>query len=251
MSWPTTADAVITNARRDIGLGEYPNGSNHNKITAWYGIGNGAWCAMAVAYWFHQSGVNLRKLLDSPGWAYTPSGVVAARNHGLWHEDHHGIKRGDVVFYRLPGAEGNDFVNHVGIVESVDSYAVRSIEGNTANVVAERTRSRSLIVGYLRPPYRSAGTTKPSPLVPLFPGADAFKLGKSNPAVTKLDAQLVRLGYTKHNDGNGYQPGPVFTAYTRDNIRDFQHAQGWKGKDADGYPGPDTWRLLFTTRTAA
>lgn len=249
-SWPTTADRVLTEARKDLGLGEHPAGSNHNKITVWYGIGNGAWCAMAVAYWFHRAGVDLRAALDCPGWAYTPAGVNGAKKAGLWHAGYKGMQRGDVVFYKLPGAEGADFVNHVGIVTSLPtSTSVRSIEGNTANVVAERLRSVKAVVGYMRPPY-GGGTPKPAPAAPPFPGRSCFRLGRSHPAVTDLDKQLVRLGYTKHHDGNGYQPGPKFTRFTRDNIRAFQRAQGWTGDDADGYPGPETWRRLYTTRAS-
>ncbi|MFJ7153272.1 peptidoglycan-binding protein [Streptomyces sp. NPDC100445] len=247
MSWPTTPDRVISRARKDLGLGESPNGSNHNRITVAYGIGDGAWCAMAVWFWFRPD-VDLRKEITSD-WAYTPSGVNGARAHGLWHPGHAGIRKGDVVFYKTPDSEGSDFVNHVGIVTGVpSSTTVRSIEGNTANIVAERIRPVGWIVGYMRPPYAGAGTPKPTPAAPPFPGTACFQLGKTNPAVTMLDRQLVRLGYTRHNDGNGYQPGPRFTTFTRDNVRDFQEAQGWSGDDADGYPGPETWRRLFTTR---
>lgn len=253
-AWPTTANNVISEARQDLGLGESPNGSNHNKITAWYGIGNGAWCAMAVAYWFREAGVEIRDYLNAwerggrAGWAYTPAGVAAGQRAGLWHEGAVGVTRGDIVFYRLPGAEGNDFVNHVGICTGGSGTThITSVEGNTSNVVAERTRSRLLVVGYIRVPY--AGV-KPTPSAPPFPGASAFQLNKTNPAVTVLDRQLIRTGYAKNHDGDGYQPGPRFTRYTRDNVRDFQHAQGWSGSDADGYPGPVTWSRLFTARAA-
>ncbi|MCI3240303.1 peptidoglycan-binding protein [Streptomyces spinosisporus] len=82
--------------------------------------------------------------------------------------------------------------------------------------------------------------------VPPFPGRSAFVLGKSNPAVSTLDRGLVRKGYTRHNDGNGYQPGPRFTEYTRENVRDFQRATPALAGDAYGYPGPLTWRLLLS-----
>lgn len=247
-AWPTTPARVIARARKDIGLGESPAGSNHNRITVAYGEGNGAWCAMAVWYWFHGEGVDLRKEFTA-GWAATTLAANAAKREHMWTAGHSGIRAGDIVFYHF--ADGDPgFVNHVGIVSSTPTPStIKAIEGNTANVVAERLRARSLIVGYIRPPYQSGPKPpKPSPTVPLFPGRAKFAIGHSDPAVTELDKQLVRLGYTKHNDGNGYQPGPVFTKYTRDNVRDFQHAQGWTGDDADGYPGPDTWRLLFTTR---
>ncbi|WP_406296190.1 peptidoglycan-binding protein [Embleya sp. NBC_00888] len=82
--------------------------------------------------------------------------------------------------------------------------------------------------------------------VPSFPGRSAFRLDVANPAVTELDRRLITKGFTRHNDGDGYQPGPVFTEYTRRNVADFQRAQGWTGSDADGYPGPESWRRLWS-----
>ncbi|MFG3244853.1 peptidoglycan-binding protein [Streptomyces sp. NPDC048157] len=248
-SWPTTADAVIRRAMRDIGLGEKPPGSNRNKISDAFGIGPGPWCAMAVWFWFKGEGVDLKSTLPGGhGWAYTPAGVASAKQAGMWHQGAAGIKRGDVVFYKLPGAEGSDFVNHVGIVTATASGSVQSIEGNTSNIVAIRTRTWPNIVGYMRPPYKTA---KPSPAPPPFPGTAAFRIGKKNPAVTLLDGQLIRLGYTKHTAGKKYTAGPEFTRWTRDNVRDFQQAQGWRGADADGYPGPETWARLFKSTTKA
>ncbi len=86
---------------------------------------------------------------------------------------------------------------------------------------------------------------KPAP-IPAFPGTGAFQINKSHPGVTQLDYGLIRKGYTRHNDGNGYQPGPVFTEYTRRNVADFQRATPALAGDPDGYPGPLTWKLLFS-----
>jgi len=248
-SWPTTADAVIRRAMRDLGLGETPPGSNRNKITDAYGIGNGAWCAMAVWYWFKAEGVNLKTAIPGGhGWAYTVYGVNSAKQAGLWHAGSGGIRRGDIVFYKLSGAFAGDPVNHVGIVTSAPSGSIKSIEGNTSNIVAERTRARSLIVGYMRPPY-STTSAKPAASAPPFPGRDKFRLNHRDAAVTALDKQLIRTGYTRHHDGNGYQAGPLFSSHTRENVRDFQEAQGWRRADADGFPGPETWARLFKAAT--
>lgn len=81
--------------------------------------------------------------------------------------------------------------------------------------------------------------------IPAYPGAAAFKLGKKHPAVLTLDKALIRKGFNKRHDGDGYQPGTLFTKYTLRNVQDFQRAQGWRGADADGYPGPETWKRLM------
>lgn len=86
-------------------------------------------------------------------------------------------------------------------------------------------------------------TTKSAPP---FPGREHFQLMSYNPYVTQVDHNLIRLGFIHHNDGNGYQAGPRYTTYTRDNVKDFQNSRGWSGKDADGFVGPKTWHDLFT-----
>jgi murein DD-endopeptidase MepM/ murein hydrolase activator NlpD len=78
-----------------------------------------------------------------------------------------------------------------------------------------------------------------------YPGVNAFKLGQTHAAVTLLDRRLIAHGCASHHDGNGYNPGPTFTKHTLENVQDFQKAQGWSGSDADGYPGPSTWKLLL------
>lgn len=78
------------------------------------------------------------------------------------------------------------------------------------------------------------------------PPAWVFTEGSSHPAIQLLGERLVAWGFTKRNDGDGYQPGPEWSSYDQANVQDFQLAQGWKGGDADGIPGPITWQLLLS-----
>ncbi|MCD2462468.1 peptidoglycan-binding protein [Streptomyces sp. MBT42] len=81
-----------------------------------------------------------------------------------------------------------------------------------------------------------------------FPGASAFKLGQSHPAVTVLGQRLVAHGYGRfYKEG----PGPRFTEADKDAVQAFQKAQGWTGSDADGYPGSSTWSRLMAAPKAA
>lgn len=76
-----------------------------------------------------------------------------------------------------------------------------------------------------------------------YPGRDAFGPGANNAWVAKLGAMLVARGGGRfYVDG----PGPVWTDADTDATRAFQEAQGWHGAEADGVPGPHTWRLLVT-----
>ncbi|WP_104820985.1 peptidoglycan-binding protein [Kitasatospora sp. MMS16-BH015] len=83
----------------------------------------------------------------------------------------------------------------------------------------------------------------PASAAPPFPGTAAFGPGQSNDSVKQLGEQLVRKGFGRHYTEG---PGPTWSESDRLNVADFQHSLGWQGTEADGYPGPDTWRKLFT-----
>ncbi|MFE9659931.1 MULTISPECIES: peptidoglycan-binding protein [unclassified Streptomyces] len=78
---------------------------------------------------------------------------------------------------------------------------------------------------------------------PAFPGRGHFRPGQNNPHVTQLGKQLKRKGFGRHY---AQGPGPRWSESDRRNVESFQRAQGWRGAEADGYPGPETWRRLFS-----
>ncbi|MFF7866012.1 peptidoglycan-binding protein [Streptomyces qaidamensis] len=90
--------------------------------------------------------------------------------------------------------------------------------------------------GAVGPPPASHG-------VPGYPGRALFRPGADNTYVTQLGRQLVRKGF-----GRFYKvgPGPRWTEADRRAVEAFQRTQGWRGGAADGYPGPETWRRLFS-----
>ncbi|MFB8235349.1 peptidoglycan-binding protein [Kitasatospora purpeofusca] len=97
------------------------------------------------------------------------------------------------------------------------------------------------------PPYPSPSPS-PSPdgadvRETAFPGPGAFGPGAVGDQVERLGGRLVRRGF---GDAYAEGPGPRWTDADRSNVRAFQEAMGWSGAEADGYPGPDTWRLLFS-----
>ncbi|MFJ3229536.1 peptidoglycan-binding protein [Streptomyces sp. NPDC086787] len=79
--------------------------------------------------------------------------------------------------------------------------------------------------------------------VPGYPGRNLFQPGANNTYVTQLGKQLVKKGF-----GAFYTtgPGPSWSEADRRAVEAFQRAQGWRGGAADGYPGPETWRRLFS-----
>ncbi|MFF9685891.1 peptidoglycan-binding protein [Streptomyces sp. NPDC014623] len=76
-----------------------------------------------------------------------------------------------------------------------------------------------------------------------YPGRSYFRPGQAGAHVERLGARLVEKGYGTHYAAG---PGPRWTEADRRNVEAFQRAQGWSGSAADGHPGPETWRRLFT-----
>jgi hypothetical protein len=89
----------------------------------------------------------------------------------------------------------------------------------------------------------ATGTSGKPAAVPPFPGRGMFRPGADNAHVTRLGRQLVKKGFGAHYTSG---PGPRWGEGDRRNVEAFQRAQGWRGGTADGYPGPETWRRLFS-----
>ncbi|MGI5398737.1 peptidoglycan-binding protein [Streptomyces sp. CA-135486] len=76
-----------------------------------------------------------------------------------------------------------------------------------------------------------------------YPGRTAFEPGAESTYVTRLGEMLVARGAERFYPKG---PGPRWGEAERLATEAFQLAQGWRGTDADGRPGPETWRLLVT-----
>ncbi|MER5931291.1 peptidoglycan-binding protein [Streptomyces sp. NPDC002054] len=87
-----------------------------------------------------------------------------------------------------------------------------------------------------------APSTRPVTAAPVYPGAAVFRPGRTHPAIEALGRRLARKGFGKHYRSG---PGLSWTEADRRSVEAFQRAQGWRGAEADGYPGPETWRRLF------
>jgi hypothetical protein len=83
------------------------------------------------------------------------------------------------------------------------------------------------------------GPERPAP----YPGRAHFGPGANNKHVTQLGRLLVERGAGRYYTAG---PGPRWSGADRRATQAFQLAQGWRGQDADGLPGPGTWTLLVT-----
>ncbi|MEV8124121.1 LysM peptidoglycan-binding domain-containing protein [Streptomyces sp. NPDC085944] len=158
-------EGMIAQAEKSIGLGE------PNAIQTWYRQRNGAaynynfpWCNAAVTYWATQAGER-DAVLHGTDYAYTVAHAQRFKDAGEWHAMTNGIKnsgirRGDIVFFDWAGSSSIGAIDHVGIVTGVsaDHKYVYTIEGNTANVCARRTRVVADIAGFGRPKYKAASS---------------------------------------------------------------------------------------------
>lgn len=128
-------------------------------FTNWYnGKKNGyEWCDMFVDWCFLKAfGYNKAQSLlcqtDNSTGAGCLNSMNFYKNNGQFIPRGNGVpKPGDQIFFYYP----SDKQYHTGIVESVDSSKVYTIEGNAGNQVARRSYSLkdSSIVGYGRPAY--------------------------------------------------------------------------------------------------
>lgn len=178
----TRSDAierVLNRLRSKLGLGESPDGSNHNEITEWYNanvdkIGNGPWCEMTNTWSTWTGGAKEIKR----GRAYTvfaAGDAVGHVNGSEWHWGTKGMRAGDHVYYDWKGGKGKtSIVDHTGTVEKVfGDGTFYALEGNTVgNKLLRQRRDSKYVVGYARldyeslvPPKEPAPVEKPKPTI--------------------------------------------------------------------------------------
>ncbi len=218
-----TVAGMLAEARKLLGTGEYPPGSNHNLITTWYGF-DGAWCDMSISYEAAMSG-NLSAVMGK--FAYTVYHAQAFQNAGRWHYGLGGIRPGDIVFFDWGGSGSIANIDHVGLVEAVNSNGtIVTLEGNTSDMFLRRVRS-SCIVGYGRPAYGDA-----SPM----PSTDGMlRVGSTGNAVKQLQGNLNTVMKS------GLAVDGQFGTATQAALIAFQKKYGLQ---ADGIYGPASAAMM-------
>lgn len=266
--------SILSVAQSQIGIKEYPRGTNRVKYSVWYGL-IGAWCDMFVSWCANRAGVG--NVIGK--YAYCPYHVSYFKKKGWWHNAEYKPQPGDIVFFASRGV-----ACHVGIVEKRNgSQSVTTIEGNTSTssndnggAVMRRVRTYGNpngswgILGFAHPEY-GKGNGKTT--------AVKVKTVKTNNWVAALQKECNRQGFSKQTvDG---EPGPNtlagcpllqkgdkggitklmqqrlislgfpcgrsgadgdFGTGTRNAVIAFQRA---KGLAADGIVGKSTWRKLL------
>lgn len=121
-------------------IGYHETGDNNTKYGAWYGMNGQPWCAMFVSWCANQAGI-LNSVV--PKYASCALGYEAYNNKGKYRTRGTGYvpKAGDVIIFYNTKYSAPFY--HTGIVESVSSGNVNTIEGNSSDAVRRRSYSLS------------------------------------------------------------------------------------------------------------
>ncbi|MGC9541611.1 peptidoglycan-binding protein [Streptomyces sp. UG1] len=80
----------------------------------------------------------------------------------------------------------------------------------------------------------------PAPKYEPFPGVAWFKKHPRSPIITAMGRRLVAVGCGAYREG----PGPQWTESDRQSYARWQRHLGYRGDDADGWPGRASWDAL-------
>lgn len=223
-----TASKVVSIAAGQVGYKEGKN--NSNKFGAAYGMNNVSWCMEFIWWCFKQAGMD---------WYKTASCTACYKHYASRAVSRNSLRKGDIVFFDWDHSGDCD---HVGIVESVGSSRITTIEGNTSSGnsgsqsngdgVYRRYRTYSQIAKAIRPAYDAetsgGGTCNVT--------VQEVQNGSKGGSVYVLQAFLKSKGYyTGKVDG---EAGNL----TANAIGAFQKAMGLK---VDKICGTNTWKAVF------
>lgn len=143
-----TATQFVNVAMQDLGYKESPANSNMTKFGKWIGLQGQPWCMSAVQYWANNSGVQLPLKTGS-----CKALMDAAKRVGQWVTSDY--KTGDILIFQWKNG-----LRHCGIVVSVATNELKTIEGNTAvgndsngGEVMLRNRTTEFVLGAVRPTF--------------------------------------------------------------------------------------------------
>ena len=112
-------------------------GKTGETYWTWYGFNHRVeWCAVFVSWVFNENGLLNKKV---PKFIWVKKGVDYFKDkNSLKYPSEYNPKPGDIIFFDW---NNNLVIDHVGIVEKVDSKYVYSIEGNVDRKDVQRRKS--------------------------------------------------------------------------------------------------------------
>ena len=141
-------ELLINIAKKEIGNNESNKG--YLKYMNYYPEDpSQPWCAIFVSWCADQAGFIQSGII--PKYESCSTGVSWFQSKNAFHKEGSGYtpQPGDIVFFGPGGG------SHTGIVVKSDANNVYTIEGNTSDMVAEKTRPRATgyVYGYGTPAY--------------------------------------------------------------------------------------------------
>ena len=254
----TTANIILELAKAELGVKEYPAGSNKVKYNEsyWGRPVSGSdypWCAAFVWWLFRMAGAS-ELYFDGCKTAYVPTLMEWAGRRGLLVDK---PKPGDLICFDF---NGNQKADHIGICEGWDGQYVTTIDGNTGTTneanggcVMRRRRHKKYILAVIRPKYEEDNdmAMPQSEFNKLMDGWMAtqgkggsgvqfpvLRQGNSGKSVRAMQTLLIGYDYGCGASGADGSFGPG----TDKALRRFQRSYGL---DADGSCGPATWAKLL------
>lgn len=170
----TTANNIIEVARSQIGVTEWPPGSNKQKYGKAYGWNGTYWCAQFV-WWCGLKAGDPNVIGKSASAAYIQEATVKKGGSWAMAKTTKADRRMSYARQAMPGdVVSFDFGamdavrDHVGIVERIEGDYLICIEGNTSKngsqsnggMVCEQKRSYISICSAVRPAYKKPAVSK-------------------------------------------------------------------------------------------
>lgn len=113
---------------------------------SWYGFSSRVeWCAVFVSWVANQAGYIESGTI--PKFSVCETGANWFKSKGKWKSSEYIPKPGDLIFFDW---EGDEKINHIGIVEKVEENVVYTVEGNSLDKVRKNkyTIDSKYIYGY-------------------------------------------------------------------------------------------------------
>ncbi|MFI5664383.1 peptidoglycan-binding protein [Streptomyces sp. NPDC051684] len=227
-----TAGGVETNTLNCIQI-ELVGTCDPKRKKSW----NGAKAGEEYLYWPDAPRWALDSLAEFMAWQHKNNGIpLSGPSKWLAYPASYGTSGGARLSFKAWN-EFNGWCGHSHVPENVHgdpgdldfAELLKLAKGKSGTVTSPSDSSSS-----------SSSASKPAPP---FPGTQFFGPGKSNAHILALGKRLVKKGFGSH-----YKVGPSkdWGEADRQNVASFQRAHKQLSGDADGYPGPLTWKLLFS-----
>uniref|UniRef100_A0AAU2JRP4 Peptidoglycan-binding protein n=1 Tax=Streptomyces sp. NBC_00049 TaxID=2903617 RepID=A0AAU2JRP4_9ACTN len=142
------------------------------------------------------------------------------------------IERASAALCRAHGWQAASVIGH-------KEWTNTKVDPRGFTMEALRSRIAARLTGKPTPPAPGTGGGTGTRYQP-FPGSGFFTASPNSPIVTAMGRRLVAEGCSAYSVG----PGPRWSEADRRSYAKWQQKLGFRGADADGWPGRTSWDAL-------